>query len=44
GDSGSMSASERNELDIYYAQNFSFKFDMKIIFRTFTAFIQKENV
>lgn len=44
GDSGSMSASERNELDIYYAQHFSFKFDMKIIFRTFTAFIQKENV
>lgn len=44
GDSGKMSAEERKQLDIKYAKTFSFWVDMKIIFRTFTAFIQKENV
>lgn len=44
GDSGKLSAEERKMLDIRYAKEFSFWFDMKIILRTFTAFIQKEDV
>lgn len=44
GSSGRMSAEERKLLDIKYAQSFSLWFDIKIIFRTFTSFIQKENV
>lgn len=44
GTEGILSAEERKQLDIQYARKFSFGFDMKIIFRTFTAFIQKENV
>lgn len=44
GDSGKMSAEERKELDIIYGRTYNFALDMKIIFRTFTAFIQKENV
>lgn len=44
GDAGKMSAEERKQLDIKYARTFSFALDVKIIFRTFTAFIQKENV
>ncbi|MDD2952871.1 MAG: sugar transferase [Parabacteroides sp.] len=44
GNSGSMSAEERKQLDIKYAHTFSFWLDIKIIFKTFTAFIQKENV
>ena len=44
GDSGKLSPEERKQLDIYYANNYSFMMDMKILFRTFTAFIQKENV
>lgn len=44
GSSGKLSAQERKALDIYYAKNFSFILDMKIIFKTFTSFIQKENV
>ncbi|MGL5317369.1 MAG: sugar transferase, partial [Bacteroidales bacterium] len=44
GDSGKMSAAERKDLDVYYANHFSLAMDMKIIFRTFTSFIQKENV
>ena len=43
GDSGRMSAEERNQLDIRYARQFSFGMDMKILLKTFTAFIQKEN-
>ncbi|MDD3907854.1 MAG: sugar transferase, partial [Bacteroidales bacterium] len=31
-------------LDIRYAKEFSLFLDIKIIFKTFTAFIQKENV
>lgn len=44
GDAGKMSADERKQLDIKYAKTFSFWLDMKIILRTVTAFIQKENV
>lgn len=44
GDSGKMSAEERKQLDITYGQTYNFALDMKIIFKTFTAFIQKENV
>ena len=44
GDAGKMSAEERKQLDIKYAKEFSFRMDIKIIFKTFTAFIQKENV
>lgn len=44
GGAGKMSAEERKQLDIRYARNFSFALDMKIIFKTFTAFIQKEDV
>lgn len=44
GTEGILSAEERKQLDIQYARKFSFLFDMKIILRTFRAFIQKENV
>jgi len=44
GDAGKLSAEERKKLDIMYAKEFSLIMDLKIIFRTFTAFIQKENV
>ena len=44
GGSAIMSAEERKQLDIYYAQHCSFWFDMKIIFKTFFSFVQKENV
>ena len=44
GKGGMMSAEERKQLDILYGQTYNFALDMKIIFRTLTAFIQKENV
>lgn len=44
GDSGKLSADERRQLDITYGRTYSFALDMKIIFRTLTAFVQKENV
>lgn len=44
GAGGKLSADERKQLDVYYARNNSFWLDMKIIFRTFTAFVQKEDV
>ncbi len=44
GKGGNMSAEERKQLDILYGQTYNFALDMKIIFRTLTAFIQKENV
>ena len=44
GGAGKMSAEERKNLDIKYARKFSFLMDIQITFRTFTAFIQKENV
>ena len=44
GKGGNMSAEERKQLDITYGQTYSFILDRKIIFRTLTAFVQKENV
>ena len=44
GKGGNMSAEERKQLDIRYGQTYNFALDMKIIFRTLTAFKQKENV
>jgi lipopolysaccharide/colanic/teichoic acid biosynthesis glycosyltransferase len=44
GKKGKMSAEERKQLDIEYAKNYSFGLDLKIILKTFTAFIQKDNV
>ena len=44
GKGGMMSAEERKQLDIEYGRNYSFKMDMQIIFRTLTAFVQKNNV
>ncbi|MEN6618407.1 MAG: sugar transferase [Rikenellaceae bacterium] len=44
GDSGRLSPEERKQLDIFYAKNYNFWMDIKIIFKTITAFIQKENV
>lgn len=44
GESGKLSAEERKLLDIRYAKTFSFWLDLKIILRTLTAFIQKEDV
>jgi lipopolysaccharide/colanic/teichoic acid biosynthesis glycosyltransferase len=39
-----MSAAERIELDVQYAEQHSFRMDADILLRTFTAFVQKENV
>lgn len=44
GEAGKLSAEERKQLDIKYARTFSFWLDIKIILKTVTAFIQKENV
>ncbi len=44
GEAGKLSAEERKQLDIKYAKTFSFGLDIKIILKTVTAFIQKENV
>ena len=44
GQAGSVSPEERKKLDIEYAESFNLMLDIKIIFRTFTSFIQKENV
>lgn len=44
GDSGRLSANERKQLDIYYAENHSIMMDIKILLKTFTSFVQKENV
>ena len=44
GEAGKLSADERKQLDIKYAKTFSFWLDIKIILKTVTAFIQKENV
>ena len=44
GEAGKLSAEERKQLDITYAKTFSFWLDIKIILKTVTAFIQKENV
>ena len=44
GKGGMMSAEERKQLDIKYGQTYNFWLDIKILFRTFFAFVQKENV
>ncbi|MDD4604345.1 MAG: sugar transferase [Bacteroidales bacterium] len=44
GRKGTMSEEERFALDNYYAEHNSFWGDFKIILRTVTVFIQKENV
>lgn len=44
GKEGKLSPEERKQLDMDYARNFSFWLDIKIIFKTFTAFIQKDDV
>lgn len=44
GQAGKLSPEQRKQLDIRYARQMSPWLDIKIIFRTFTAFIQKENV
>ena len=44
GGAGKLSPEQRKRLDIEYARRLSPWFDLKIILRTFTAFIQKENV
>ncbi len=44
GSAGKLSPEERKYLDIQYARQMSLWLDLKIILRTFTAFIQKENV
>lgn len=44
GDNGSMSDEERINLDITYAKNYSIWLDLKILFKTFSAFIQKADV
>ena len=44
GGTSKMSPEERKALDVEYAAKYSFWFDMKIILRTFTAFIQKGEV
>jgi lipopolysaccharide/colanic/teichoic acid biosynthesis glycosyltransferase len=44
GESGRLSAEERKQLDIQYAKTFSFVMDIKIILKTLTAFIQKDDV
>lgn len=44
GKGGKMSAEERKQLDIEYGRKFSLALDLKIIFRTFFSFVQKEDV
>lgn len=44
GKGGLMSAEERKQLDILYGRTYNFALDMKIILRTLTAFVQKDNV
>ncbi|MDF2849914.1 MAG: hypothetical protein K0S31_599 [Sphingobacterium multivorum] len=44
GDNGSMSDQERIQLDINYAKNYSVWMDLKILYKTFSAFIQKADV
>ena len=44
GKGGKMSAEERKQLDIIYGETYSLGLDLKIIFRTLFAFVQKEDV
>ena len=44
GRKGVMSNDERKSLDNQYAKTYSFWGDIKLIFRTIPALLQKENV
>ena len=44
GKGGAMSEEERKDLDNQYAQHYSLRKDLEIIFRTIPALFQKENV
>jgi len=44
GGSNVMSADDRKQLDIDYAENFSFWYDIKILLKTIPAMLQHENV
>jgi lipopolysaccharide/colanic/teichoic acid biosynthesis glycosyltransferase len=44
GGANKMSADDRKQLDIEYAENFSFWYDLKILLKTIPAMIQHENV
>jgi len=44
GGSNKMSADERKQLDVEYAENYSFWYDLKIILKTVPAMLQHENV
>jgi len=44
GGSNIMSADDRKQLDIEYAENFSFLYDLKIMLKTIPAMLQHENV
>jgi len=44
GDSGRLSPEERKQLDLYYAKHYNLMMDIRIIFKTLTAIVQKENV
>lgn len=43
GGEGHLSPEDRKQLDIYYAKHYSIWLDLKIIFKTFSSFIQKED-
>lgn len=44
GGSNVMSADDRKQLDIEYAENYSFWYDIKILLKTIPAMLQHENV
>ena len=44
GGANQMSADDRKQLDIEYAENFSFFYDIKILLKTIPAMLQHENV
>ena len=44
GGSTKMSADDRKQLDIEYAENFSLRYDLNIIMKTIPAMLQHENV
>lgn len=44
GGANVMSADERKQLDIEYAENFTFWYDIKILLKTIPAMLQHENV
>ncbi|MDD4361654.1 MAG: sugar transferase, partial [Bacteroidales bacterium] len=44
GKSGALSPEERKQLDVDYALNYSFWYDLKLIFKTIPAMLQHEDV